>query len=74
MSLPSVPELSVLDVNTDANYNIAVIIDNIVYQVIATDGQSAAQFLAQPTFVQVDRTVVSPGDVYDPETGTFAKP
>jgi len=74
MALPPIPELSVLGTNTEATFSIAVIIDNTVYQVIATDGQSAAQFLAQPTFVQVDRNAVMPGATYNAETGEFTNP
>ena len=58
--------------NTD--YSLALIIDNIVYQVLSTDGQGAAMFLANPTFVQVDKTQVSLGEVYDPATNTFSDP
>lgn len=74
MTLPAIPELSVLGNGSEAIFSVAVVIDNRVYQVISTDGQSAAQFLSQPTFVQVDKSAVAPGDVYDPETGTFSKP
>lgn len=55
-------------------YDIALVINNVVYQVINADGQYAAQLLAQPTFVQVDRKTVFQGDVYDPETKTFSTP
>jgi hypothetical protein len=74
MALPSIPELSVLGVASEAVFSIAVIIDGTVYQVISTDGQSAAQFLAQPTFVQVDRDAVMPGAAYNAETGEFTNP
>lgn len=74
MALPEIPELSVLGDGSEASFSVAVIIDNRVYQVISTDGQSAAQFLSQPTFVQVDKTQVGPGDIYDPATSTFSKP
>lgn len=76
MTLPQVPEvLTPTDYATaEANYSLAVILDNIVYAVINTDGQSAARFLAQPTFVQVDKNLVTDGDIYDPATGTFSAP
>lgn len=74
MALPEIPELSVLGNGSEATFSVAVVIDNIVYSVISTDGQSAAQFLSQPTFVQVDKSAVGPGDVYDPTTGAFSKP
>lgn len=76
MTLPQVPEI--LDPTAfaadEAKYSLAVIIDNVVYAIINTDGQSAARFLAQPTFVQVDKNVVSDGHIYDPVTGTFSAP
>lgn len=55
-------------------YDVALIIDNTVYQIVNADGQYAAQLMAQPTFVQVDRRVVFQGDIYDPATGTFSTP
>jgi hypothetical protein len=76
MTLPQVPEMQTpFDQAVDEmKYSLAVIIDNTVYFVINTDGQSAARFLAQPTFVQVDKNLVSEGDIYDPVTGTFSTP
>ncbi|MFM5968478.1 MAG: hypothetical protein ACKOQ8_05535 [Micrococcales bacterium] len=74
MSLPEIPQLTVLGEGAEALYSVAVVIEGRVYQVISTDGQSAAQFLAQPTFVHVDKNAVAPGDVYDATTGTFSKP
>lgn len=74
MTLPNVPNLTVMAPTNDATYAIAAIIDNIVYQVIRTDGQSAAQFLAQPTFVQVDPAQVQAGYLYDAQTNQFTPP
>lgn len=72
MSLPEVPPLN--NMSTDnLNYSIALIIDGTVYQVLNTDGASAAQFLAQPTFVQVDKNLVAIGDTYNAVTGEFTK-
>ena len=34
-------------------YDIALIIDDTVFQVLNVDGQAAAQFMAQPRFVRV---------------------
>jgi hypothetical protein len=74
MSLPEVPPLANIAPPEGLIYDLAVIIDNTVYQIIGTDGQSAAQFLSQPTFVQVDKTQVEPGYLYNPETQEFIKP
>lgn len=72
MSLPTIPELTSID-NNNLDYSIALIINGVVYQVLNTDGASAAQFMAQPTFVQVDKSEVAIGDNYDATTGTFSK-
>lgn len=55
MKLPEVPELSTsIDQKiTYYPYNIAMIIDNVVYQVFNVGDQEAAQFMSQPLFVQV---------------------
>lgn len=76
MTLPQVPEILTPQGQAaeESMYSLAVIIGNVVYAIIGTDGQSAARFLAQPTFVQVDKNVVSEGQVYDPATGTFSTP
>jgi hypothetical protein len=76
MALPQVPEIMTPVDRTaeESKYNLAVIIDNTVYAILGTDGQSAARFLAQPTFVQVDKNLVTEGDIYDPATGTFSTP
>jgi hypothetical protein len=74
--LPEVPLLerprSPLDANPAQNrYHLAVIIDNIVYQTIQTDGNSAAIFLNNPTFVQITPGQAAQGYTYTPETGDF---
>ena len=76
MTLPQVPEMQTpfAQSQDEIKYSLAVVIDNTVYFIINTDGQSAARFLAQPTFVQIDKTQVAEGDIYDPVTGTFSKP
>jgi len=75
MSLPEVPELVNVapDLSTDPGYSIAIIKDGFVYQVMNTDGQTAALLLSDPIFVQVDNTVVSVGDKYDEENKVFSK-
>ena len=72
MSLPEIPPLNSMSTD-NLNYSIALVIDNTVYQVLNTDAVSAAQFVAQPTFVQVDKELVAIGDTYNPETGEFTK-
>ncbi len=76
MTLPQVPEVLTPGDRAveEAKYSLAVILDNVVYAILNTDGQSAARFLAQPTFVQVDKNLVTDGDIYDPVTGTFSAP
>ena len=77
--LPVVPELvppiSPLDSDPSRNkYHLAVVVNNLVYQTIQTDGNSAAIFLANPTFVQITPGQAAQGYAYDPETGTFSIP
>jgi hypothetical protein len=72
MPLPEIPSLNDIDEH-NLDYSIALIINGVVYQVLNTDGASAAQFIAQPTFVQVDKSEVVVGDKYDATTGTFSK-
>jgi hypothetical protein len=72
-SLPEVPSLVTPFVQAPTqDYSVAALIDNTVYQVLNTDGQGAALFLANPTFIQVDKDQVSVGQIYDPETNTFS--
>lgn len=75
MSLPQVPNLVPVQIDTDSvpDYSLAIIKDNIVYQVMNMDGQTAALLLSNPLFVQVDNTLVAVGDVYDPQTQTFSR-
>lgn len=75
MSLPQVPDLVPVQIDTDSvpDYSLAIIKDNIVYQVMNMDGQTAALLLSNPLFVQVDNTLVAVGDVYDPQTQTFSR-
>jgi hypothetical protein len=44
---------------------IAMIIDGVVYEVMNVKGESAARFLAQPTFVQIEPGQAQTGYTYD---------
>jgi hypothetical protein len=55
-------------------FDIAVLVDNIVYQVYNVEGEQAALFLSQPTFVQYKNDEAKVGWKYDPETKTFKQP
>lgn len=69
-----VPELIRLEPQTmKANpFDIALIIDGVVYSTYNVDGQSAAQFLAQPTFVRYTNEEVKVG--YSYRDGQFFPP
>jgi hypothetical protein len=57
--LPDVPDLVAPKHDVTAfPYDIAVIIDDTVFQIMNVDGQQAAQFLSQPRFVRI-----LPGDL-----------
>lgn len=75
MSLPQIPQLVPVQIDTDSvpDYSLAIVKDNVVYQVMNMDGQTAALLLSGPVFVQVDKELVSVGDLYDPETQTFSR-
>lgn len=52
--LPDVPELVFPKLDFAPHpYDIALIIDDTVFQIMNVDGQSAAQFLSQPKFVRI---------------------
>lgn len=74
--LPQIPSLEVPAVQEVRSqpFDIAVIIDNVVYQVINTDGQFAAQLLAQPKFVQVLPSEAKVGWIYNESDNTFTQP
>lgn len=55
-------------------FNMALIIDNQVYQVMNVDGQTAAAFAAPHTFVQIADGEAQAGWSYDVATGTFSAP
>lgn len=76
-SLPSVPNLEqpstpVEAISPENNYHLAVVIDNVVYQMIQTNGKNAAIFLSNPTFIQVNQNDAQVGYTYDPQAGTFS--
>lgn len=68
-----VPPLQPLQVNYQP-YFVAVIIDNVVHDVMNLDMHGAQKFLAQPLFVQVEQATTFAGSTYDPATGTFTPP
>lgn len=52
--LPDLPELVVPQIEIAPHpYDIALVINDTVFQIMNVDGQSAAQFMAQPKFVRV---------------------
>ena len=72
--LPAVPELKSLANVVIQPYDIAMIIDGVVYDTMNVDGQFAARLLAQPKFVQYAAGTVRLGYLYDEATGTFSVP
>lgn len=69
--LPQVPSLRENPLPPVQPYDIAVLIDNTVYQLMNVDGIQAAMFLAQPKFVQVAFGQARIGQKYNPETKEF---
>jgi hypothetical protein len=65
--LPGIPDLVPPAIETIASfpYNVAMIIDGTVYQILNVDGQTAAMYLSNPTFVQVAQDVARIGWTYD---------
>lgn len=73
--LPAVPELPAsVPVHVYYPFYVAMIIDGVVHDVLNVDGQTAARYLAQPTFVQIAKSDAGMGWVYDAVTGTFSYP
>jgi hypothetical protein len=64
MALEPVPPLET-PVGPREPYFIAAIIDGVVHDIMNVDGRSAARFLAQPTYVQVEQTTCNIGWTYD---------
>jgi hypothetical protein len=52
MANEDIPELEVPD-SVQFPFDIAMVIDGTVFQVMNVTGQAAAQFLSQPTFVRI---------------------
>ena len=73
-TLPQVPDLEPVDARDVYEFNLAVVLDGVVYSVMNVTPQSAALFLSQPTFVQVFPGQAADGYIYDAETGTFSAP
>jgi hypothetical protein len=75
MSLPLIPALEPVSQSPVASqpYYVAVMIDDVVRQVMNLDGQSAALFLSAPKIVQCDATV-APGMTYNQNSNTFSFP
>lgn len=74
-TLPTVPGLdTAVPEPRNNDYDIAMVIDGVVFEIMNVNGQGAARFLAQPTFVQVAPGDAFPGWVYDAQTNTFSLP
>jgi hypothetical protein len=72
--LPEVPSLTYprADQTPNHEFDVAMIINGTVFQIINLDGPSAAQYLSSPTFVQV-----LPGDAkigWTYQDGVFSAP
>lgn len=74
MALPQIPPLEPVEAREVYDYNVAVIVDGVVYSVMNVSPQSAALFLSQPKFVQVLPGQAADGYTYDEETGQFSAP
>jgi hypothetical protein len=74
--LPEVPPLQELALENIPMepFDIAMIVDGIVYQTMNVDGQQAALYLAQPKFVQIYNGQTRLGYVYNEADGTFTPP
>jgi hypothetical protein len=70
----NIPELYPPALPKTNPFDMALIIDGKVYQVMNVDGQTAAAFLAEHTFVQIEEGEAQVGWDYDPATGAFTKP
>jgi hypothetical protein len=58
----------------DQPFYVAMLIDNICYNVLNCNGEQASQYLSNPQFIQVLPLQARMGWKYDPETGTFSPP
>jgi hypothetical protein len=73
-TLPEIPSLNypVVEQTPNHEFDVAMIIDGIVFQIINMDGNTAAQYLSNPTFVQILPGHAKIGWVY--QDGTFSPP
>lgn len=55
------------------DYNLAVVLDGVVYQTLNVDGQTAALYTSNPQFIQIALGEAQPGYLYDEATGTFSR-
>lgn len=77
MTVPSVPELKELTFDSIVRYpyNIATVVDGVVYDTMNVPGQTAALYLSQPKFIQfAEEQNVKIGYTYDEATGKFIAP
>lgn len=72
-STPEIPELAPPLPKTNP-FDIALLINYEVYNIMNVDGQLAAAFTSNPTFVQVRDGEAQVGWIYDPAFGTFSPP
>lgn len=60
--VPALPEPN----NQLGKYRIAMVIDNVVHQVMSLEAPDAARYLSAPTFIQIPKSLhVAPGDHHD---------
>jgi hypothetical protein len=73
MTLP-LPDLDpVLELKRPLHeFYLAVVHEGVVYQVLNCEGQAAALYMSNPTFVQVANGATTVGQLYDASTGTFS--
>ena len=68
-----VPTLVAPVSETFGKYRVAMVINGVTHTILNLEGQDAARYLSNPTFVQIPITLyVEPGFVYDGTT--FAPP
>ena len=73
-TLPEIPSLNYPTAEQTPNheFDIAMVINGIVFQIINMDGNAAAQYLSNPTFVQILPGRAKIGWVY--QDGEFLPP
>jgi hypothetical protein len=65
------PEVAHLPIHP---YHIAMVINNVVYDVLSVESKQAAQYLSQPKFIQISHREAEIGWLYDENTETFRFP